>query len=190
MKIFFYFIAVCLIAIIFMIFFSPYSLKENGVRNVSNTVIIQAPVALVFDYLGNSDNASRWSVFVNHISTLNDNLVPDGAVGSLRRCYVNSDETGMRWDEETVQVLANQKRRLTIFNLKDFPMTADHLVTEQLYAKKNENQCELTFTLFYDVSHSNLWSELKMYLAAYRIERIFEQNMENIKRNLEELVNR
>jgi uncharacterized protein YndB with AHSA1/START domain len=179
---------ICAIALVAMVLFSPYSRTEVGIKKVAHTISIDAPVEVVFDYLGSSSNASKWSVFVHHITTLNDSIVPDGAVGSVRRCFVNADEKGRCWDEETVRVVPNHSRRLTIFNMQDFPLTADHLVTEQLYRKTAEDQCELTFTVFYDVENPGLASHLKLYFAAYRIQRIFKQNMKNIKQNVEEIV--
>jgi uncharacterized protein YndB with AHSA1/START domain len=178
------------IVLVAMVLFSPYSRTEVGIKKVAHTISIDAPVEVVFDYLGSSANAARWSVFVDHITTLNDSIVPDGAVGSVRRCFVHSDENGTQWDEEIVELIPYEKRRLTIFNMQDFPLTADHLVTEQLYRKTAEDQCELTFTVFYDVENPGLASHLKLYFAAYRIESIFKQNMENIKRNVEALSER
>ena len=189
-KIVSFILVLCLAGIVVLIVFSPYEKNKDGTKRVTCTVFIDAPVEVVFAYLGNSSNAAQWSVFVHHISTLNDSLIPDGAVGSIRRCFVNADEKGRCWDEETVRVVPNNSRRLTIFNMQDFPMTADHLVTEQLYRKSAENQCELTFTVFYDVENPGLASHLKLYFAAYRIESIFKQNMENIKRNVEALSER
>lgn len=188
LKILRYLMLICAIALVAMVLFSPYSRTEVGIKKVAHTISIDAPVEVVFDYLGNSSNASKWSVFVHHITTLNDSIVPDGAVGSVRRCFVNADEKGRCWDEETVRVVPNHSRRLTIFNMQDFPLTADHLVTEQLYRKTAEDQCELTFTVFYDVENPGLASHLKLYFAAYRIQRIFKQNMKNIKQNVEEIV--
>ena len=171
-----------------MVIFSPYGKNDDGTRNVSYTVSIDAPVPIVFAYLGNSSNAAQWSVFVHHITTLNDSVIPDGAVGSIRRCYVNSDESGRRWDEEIVEVVPNLKRRLSIFNLYDFPMTANNLVTDQFYQKTANNQCELTFSVFFDVENPGMVAHLKLYFAAYRIQSIFKQNMENIKRNVEHMM--
>lgn len=186
-KILLYILAIVSIAVVLFVVFSPYSRKEDGVWNVSHAIVIDAPVERVFGYLGISEHAADWSVFVHHISTINGAEIPDGSVGSIRRCFVNADESGTKWDEEIVEVLPFVKRRLTIFNMQHFPMTAVHLVTEQRYRKISENQCELTFTVFYDHENPGMLPHLKLYFAAYRIQSIFKQNMGNIKRNIEEL---
>lgn len=185
-KVAFYFALFVSVVLVLMVVFSPYS-RQGDQRMIAYSLVIDAPTELVFDYLGNSENASDWSVFVDHISTLNGGEIPDGSVGSIRRCFVHADESGTQWDEEIVVLIPYEKRRLTIFNMQDFPMTAAHLVTEQLYRKITDDQCELTFTVFYDQEHPGLLSHLKLYFAAYRMQRIFKQNMENIKRNVEEL---
>lgn len=184
-----YFLVIVFVATVLMIVFSPYGHKpDSTVKRVEYSVIINAPVEDVFAYLGNSDNAKNWSVFVDHINTLNADEVADGAVGSLRRCFVNADETGTHWDEETVEVILNEKRRLTIFNMQGFPMSAENLATEQLYKALEENQCELTFTVFFTSDSPGLFDQLKMYFAAYRIKSIFKGNMENIKRDVEDKI--
>lgn len=164
------------------IWFSPY---QYG-KPMTYSITINAPRELVFKFLGNSTNASRWSVFVNHISTLNPSEVPDGKVGSRRRCFVNADEKGTQWDELITEVVPNEKRQLSIYNLVDFPMVANNLYTQQIYESINENQCRLTFSVFYKKTEPTVFEHLKTYLAAYKICSIFERNMLNIKRIIEE----
>ncbi len=67
----------CLLAILILL--SPYG-RHKGFhyRLVKHTIEINAPVKDVFNSLGNSKNASRWSVFVHHINPLNTDSVPDG----------------------------------------------------------------------------------------------------------------
>jgi DNA-binding transcriptional ArsR family regulator len=179
-----WFVAFSLLTLLFSgaIWLSPY---QYG-KPMTYSVTINAPRELVFQFLGNSANASRWSVFVNHISTLNPSEVPDGKVGSRRRCFVNADEKGTQWDELITEVVPNEKRELSIYNLVDFPMVANNLYTEQIYESINENQCRLTFSVFYKNTEPTVFEHLKTYLAAYKICSIFERNMLNIKRIIEE----
>lgn len=53
--------------------------KKGGFdyKLISHTVEINAPADSVFKFLGNSANAHRWSVFVDHISPLNSDVVKD-----------------------------------------------------------------------------------------------------------------
>jgi len=175
----------CLFAAI--IFFSPYGKYEGfEYKLVKYTVTINAPVKDVYSFLGNSKNASRWSVFVHHIIPLNADSVPDGMPGSKRRCFCRADETGMQWDELITEVIPYQKRQLTIYNLKNFPVTANNLATEQLYEALSESQCRLTFSIFFKDAKPTLMEKIKMYMAAYKIKNIFKKNMANIKRIVEE----
>ena len=177
-----------LIPIILAIAFlaSPFKTHEGfDYPLIKQTIIIDAPIEKVFGYLGNSDNASNWSVFVDHISTINGREVLDGKVGSERRCFVRKNKQGMQWDELTTEVIQNKKRQLTIYNLENFPITAQNLATEQIYQLTNDNKCALSFTLFYkDVEPT--WGEyFKTTFAAYLIKSIFRKNMENIKEIIE-----
>ena len=165
-----------------LIYCSPYGNDEAfPYKLIKQEVEIEAPVEKVFQYLGNSDHAAEWSVFVDHISPLNNDQHPDGEVGSERRCFVQADENGMRWDELTTEVVPNRKRQLTIYNLTNFSMTADHLMTEQLYERLDNGKCKLTFTVFFEAGRASLFEKVKMYVGAYRIKAIFRDNMNNIK---------
>lgn len=173
-------------ALLVAVWFSPYG-KQKGFdyKLVEHTVTIGVSADSVFRFLGNSDNAARWSVFVDHISTLNANEVPDGRPGSVRRCFCRADETGQRWDERILEVEPLKRRRLITYNLVDFPLEASHVASEQRYEKLGTNRCRLTFTMFFLNHDPDLLTELKMYLGAYEAKDIFEKNMGNIKRILE-----
>ena len=162
-------------------FFSPYQFQPDFQKRILiETTEIHAPIKQVFTYLGNSDNARNWSSFVSHIIPLNPKKVADGAVGSIRRCFKNPDENGEQWDEEILIVEPNQRRRLSIFNLKNFQIGSEFLLTEQLYERLGAKRCRLTFTLF--LKEEAGWIEhLKMYYASYQISRIFKKNIQNIK---------
>ncbi len=71
-----------------MVACSPYGSYDGfSYKLVKCTITIDAPVDSVFVFLGNSDNASRWSVYVDHITTLNSDSFADGTVGCRRRCF-------------------------------------------------------------------------------------------------------
>lgn len=168
------------------IYFSPYGSHEGfSYKLIKESVVVDVSVDSAFRFLGNSDNAKRWSVYVDHISTLNGIRTPDGTPGSIRRCFCNSNEKGQRWDELTTLVEPNKRRQLTTFNLIDFPMQANGLASEQRYRKISANRCEITFTLFFANHDSGFWDEFKTYFGAYKVRSIFQQNLSNIKRILE-----
>ncbi len=178
----FIFISVLALLFVLIILFSPYGNdKKFTYKLVKHSVTINAPVIKVFNFLGNSKNASRWSVFVNHITTLNPEKFPDGKPGSIRRCFCKQDETGMQWDELITENITNKKRQLVIFNLVNFPVAAHNLATEQLYDSLSVNKCRLTFTVFFKDENSTLIERIKLYVVAYKIENILTRNMANIK---------
>mgnify|MGYP000144421480 CR=1 FL=1 len=164
---------------------SPFKSHEGfDYLLIKQTIVIDAPVEKVFNYLGNSDNAQDWSVFVDHITCLNGDEVSDGKVGSERRCFVSEDEKGTQWDERITEVVPSKKRQLTIYNLEGFPITAQNLATEQIY-EPFENKCKLSFTVFYKGAEPTWGEYFKTTLAAYRIKSIFKKNMYNIKKIVE-----
>lgn len=180
------FFALIAIALTAMVLFSPYKSYDGfPYKLIKTTVVINAPADSVFRYLGNSENARNWSVFVHHIDALNSDTVPDGQPGSKRRAFCNEDEQGRRWDELTTLVEPNKRRQLITFNYVDFAMTADGLATEQLYAPLNDSTTELSFTLFYLNHDPSWWELLKTHFAAYTVDDIFQRNMANIKRLVE-----
>ncbi len=175
-----------LAGMLLLICFSPYGSHEGySYKLVKETVVINVPVDSAFRFLGNSDNARRWSVYVDHITTLNGIRTPDGTPGSIRRCFCNKNEKGQRWDELTTIVEPNKRRQLTTFNLVDFSMQANGLASEQRYRKLSDNRCELTFTLFFANHDPGFFDEFKTYFGAYKVQSIFRQNLSNIKRILE-----
>lgn len=166
-----------------MIFLSPYGAKDN-LKAVITEITIDAPVEKLFNYLGDSSNAKQWSSFVKDIKPLNQKLVLDGQKGSKRRCF--GKEQGVVWDEEILEVQPNQKRLLSVFNAKGFPMMATNLLTEQIYEVAPNGKTKLTLSLFFEEGKRDFVSELKMYFAAYFVEDIFLKNLEQIK-NINEI---
>ena len=186
-KAVFFFTTLFFVVLTSTVLLSPYG-KGNiySHRYLQSSIFIESDKSYAYDVLGNSDNARKWSVFVHHISTLNSDKVIDGSVGSVRRCYQNENEIGLKWDEKIIINEINKRRRLSIFNMINFDMTADYLMTEQIYDDA-DGGCKLTFTLFFDSTKKiGVIDELKMYLAAYTAHDIFEKNLMNIKKLIEE----
>lgn len=161
---------------------SPYRANPYyPVKAVTVQTVIDRPVDSVFAFLGNSGNARRWSVYVDHINTLNGSAVPDGQPGSERRCFRYADEKGLQWDERIVVVRPGLQRRLSIYHMVDFPLAADSLVTDQLYEAVGPDKTRLTFTLLFQPEAQSSADAVKMRLAAHYVKRIYTQNLANIK---------
>ena len=157
--------------------FSPYTGYDSG--KIKSSVYIDMPCELAYDYLGDSDHARDWSVFVDFIETINGNEVGDGKVGSKRICYTNEDKTGFYWEEEVLKNIKNEYRQLSCYGFENLFISSPTLVTEQVY-DPNANGCNLTFTLDYQ-EEPNFWQLLKIKYSAYRIKSIFDHNLANIK---------
>jgi len=185
------FISLLVILTGMMVMFSPYE-NHDGLpyKAVKETIEINAPVEVVFEYIGNSSHANNWSVFVDHITPLNPEENPDGTAGCSRRCFTGNDETGETWDETILVAEKNKRRRLNIYNTQNFFIASDHLLTEQLYEKTGENSCKLTLTLFFDEGKESFPDLLKMHYASYQVAEIFRGNLLNIKKFTEELEQR
>lgn len=169
-----------------MIICSPFGChKDFNYKLVVHSMEINAPADSIYSFLGKSSNASKWSVFVNHIIPLNSNEVPDGRVGCKRRCFKFADEKGLQWDEEIRVADLNKRRRLTIYNMVDFDMKAEGLATEQIYDAISPNITKLSFTLFYINNNPSLLDLFKTYFSAYEIKSIYEKNITNIKNIIE-----
>lgn len=165
---------------------SPFgSHKDFNYKLIINSIEINAPVDSVYQFLGNSANATKWSVFVNHITPLNTTEIADGKIGSKRRCFQNPDEKGLQWDEEITVADLNKRRQLTIFNMKEFGLEAPGLATEQIYETISETKTKLSFTLFYINNNPSFLDLLKTYYAAFEVKSIYERNMSNIKSIIE-----
>ena len=174
------------LGLLIMIITSPFGQQKGFTyKLVIHTTEINAPVDSVYNFLGNSYNAAKWSVFVNHISPLNNDKVQDGFIGCQRRCFKNEDEQGLQWDEEITVAEPNKRRQLTIFNLKDFSLSAEGLATEQIYESISNGKTRLSFTLFYLNGNPSVPDLLKTYFAAFEVKSIYERNMANIKKIIE-----
>ncbi len=154
-------------------------------KQVSYSVIVDAPVEKVWSYVSDSSNAKDWSVYFDHISSLPG--VEDGRPGSIRRCFRNADEEGAFWDEEVVKVRENEYREIRTFNLNGFgdpDLKKTQFKVQQIFEKLESDKTKLTFTSEY--SGPMDFSTLKALVpAAAEAERIFRLNLENIKSLIE-----
>ncbi|MGL5891955.1 MAG: SRPBCC family protein [Bacteroidia bacterium] len=175
------------VAVLAIWLFSSYkSHNDLPYKAIASSVEINASPEVVFEYLGHSERAGEWSVFVHHITPFNTDSFADGVVGCRRRCFCNKDETGTIWDEVITEVEPGKRRQLTIYNMKGFAMTADGLYTEQRYTPLDGGKrCKLTLSLFYKNREPGIWDLFKTHLSSWRAERIFGENLANIKRNIE-----
>lgn len=160
------------------------SLADAPGKVVSYSVEIKASPDSVFRFLGKSANAKRWSVFVDHITPLNADSVPDGSPGSRRRCFCKRDESGKRWDETITEVIPGKKRRLSLYNMHGFLASSNSLATEQIYEPLEGGGCRLTFTILFATPPSRT-ERMKVWFAKPSIRGIFVKNMANIKRIVE-----
>lgn len=181
-----------LTSLIILIFFlgivlSPYGNHDgHEYKLVKESVLINAPANQIYQFLGNSENAREWSTYLHHITTLNDHEVADGQLGSIRRCFVNENEEGQKWDEEILIVESNNRRQLSCYNFVGFEVSAGPVGTEQLYEETENGSCLLSFTLFLPPGESSLLKELKMYFGSYIVAHVFNKNLQNIKKLNEE----
>jgi hypothetical protein len=169
-----------------IIAFSPYKKdKFLSYKLITESILINTSCEAAYKYLGNSDNVRVWSVYVDHISPINEDKVTDGHLGSIRTCFKNNHEKDGRWDEEILFTKKNKLRRLSCFNFQDLILSPGLLHTEQIYEDKN-GDCLVKFTLFSPKNEYGLWEEFKIYLASYPTAYIFRKNLKNIKKHLEQ----
>ena len=85
---------------------------------IRSRITIDAPIAQVWRYVSDSSSARDWSIYFHHITPLPG--VRDGQVGSNRRCFRRADETGIWWDELTLEIDPPHYRRILSYNLHGF----------------------------------------------------------------------
>ncbi len=163
--------------------FSPFRRSGSGTLTLTGQTEIEKPCSRVYAYLGNSNNASHWSSYVDHIKPLNPREFVDGQKGSLRRCFKEANETGFTWDEEILETRQNNYRKLSCFNYKELGFKAPNMVTEQIFTPDN-GRCTLSFTLQNNEAIS-LWDRIKMKYGAYVVQSIFQTNLSRIKQIVE-----
>ena len=171
--------------VIILLIVSPYTEHSDEFKTVEASIEIDAPIDSVFAYMSNSAYASDWSSYVDHIMPLNTNEIEDGKVGSIRRVFVSVREKDAHWDEKITEVYQNKKRKLSIYAIDGLAMSADGLLTEQRYEKLSTGKTRLSLVLYFDEDHQGMWTAFKMHLGSFRVRSIFEQNLVNIKREIE-----
>lgn len=151
----------------------------------SESVIIDAPVEKVWEYASNSNNAKDWSIYFDHISPLPG--IPDGQVGSFRRCFRNANEHGMFWDEEVLEIRPLEYRQIRTYNIhgyKEEKLNTVEYKVEQLYEKISDTQTKMTF-------QASVTKGMDLTAVYYMIRdfregsRVLRVNLENIKSQVE-----
>lgn len=167
---------------------SPFRYDDQKKEyTLSQSIAIQSSCETVYEYLGNSEHASDWSIFVHHITPLNPDEYSDGEQYSKRRCFKNSDEQGLIWDEEIIDLKPNQYRTLSIYNLQGFPIESENLITKQVYECLNPMTTTLSLTLHKDARKSNWIDWIKLKVFGHYIDHIFQKNLNGIKREVEKI---
>lgn len=155
--------------------------------SVSESVIINAPLEETWKYASNSLEAVNWSVYFDHITPL-PGPVPDGGIGSLRRCYRNKDETGYAWDEVIINTEPQRLRQIVTYNFINFPFAwihrKEYVFVRQLYESLGPEKSRLTFQTS---SHkdNNLLFRFLFWISRKETGEIFLKNLENIKAAIE-----
>jgi uncharacterized protein YndB with AHSA1/START domain len=152
---------------------------------VTESVLIDAPLLKVWDYLSSSHEAKNWSIFFHHISPLND---LDGKVGGVRRCYRYENEKGFRWDELTIYSDVQEgKRVIVMYNVKGHPLPfvtrATYTFVWQHYKKMSDYKTLLTFSTMISAK-ANSMSKNIFNRQSETTKKIFKYNLENIAQNL------
>ena len=153
--------------------------------SIERSIAIAAPPNAVFAYLGHSGNEAHWSTFVSHITPRNPTQHADGTKESRRRCFQHDDESGLTWDEEILEVQPNLLRTLSIYNLQNALLEAKGLRTQQRYLALQGGHTQLGFAVYIQGSFWQPKQLCQLLIAGYKLAPIFEQNLKNIKGELE-----
>jgi hypothetical protein len=160
--------------------------QANWEKSVQHSLLIEASLDEVWNYMSDSEQAKHWSVFFDHITPLPG--IKDGQPGSLRRCFKYADEKGGRWDEMTIQTIPFKKREIVTFNLQGFGhqtlLKNQYIFVRQIYQSMGPNQTLLTFQTQRS-RKANLKTRLSFGLSKSDVRDIFQKNLINIKANLE-----
>jgi Polyketide cyclase / dehydrase and lipid transport len=158
----------------------------SGCLEQSATVVIHAPIEVVWAYTGDSAQAAKWSTFFDHITPLPG--IPEGQVGALRRCYRRPDGSGLNWDEKTTFVEAPTERHLLTFNIQRSPIPGmdryEFNVIHKLRAISPE-ETELTFSSTLAKMDFRFFGLYKLIFGGIEGARIVKDNLENIKMLIE-----
>ena len=147
-------------------------------------VEVDAPLDALWAYAGNSLLATDWSVYFHHISPLPESPVPDGQIGSLRRCYRREDETGPTWDEEVTALVPKRYREIRTYALRNFRWVGlaarqTEYRVGQHYESLGPERSRLTFSTEL-IRPRSVLAKGAFALFARETVRIFRVNLENI----------
>lgn len=155
-------------------------------KGVTQSLLINAPIEEVWKYASNSHNAHDWSVFFDHISPLPG--IPDGQVGSLRRCFRHANELGPFWDEVVVTIQPQRMRIITTYNLNHFPLNdlnrGQYVFVRQLYEPIDKHTTRMTFQTMTRPG-SPLLNKMIFRINKKSTSKIFKENLLNIKAIIE-----
>jgi hypothetical protein len=161
--------------------------EVNWDNGVTTSIVINAPVEVVWKYASDSTKAKEWSVYFDHISPLPGKF-KDGQVGSLRRCFRNADETGPRWDEVTIDVQPLKSRKIVTYNFTNYPYPRlsrhQYAFVRQLYRAIDANHTEMSFQTIRPRKSSLFWKYI-FHITRDDVEDIFYKNLENTKAIIE-----
>lgn len=156
----------------------------------SYSVVINAPVKEVWEFLSDNRNAKGWSVIFDHIAPMASSPVAEGQIGALRRCFRNENEEGFFWDERTLSSEPYTERTLRTYNVSNtswdlfekFQFTA-----YQKYEDLGNGQTRLTFEGdLDDYTKYSVFERFIFWVSQHEGERVFRLNLENIKAMLEQ----
>lgn len=156
--------------------------EKEQAYEIRHSRLVNRSACAVYDYLGQSEAASQWSSFVSRIEVLNPEI-PDGTLGLQRKCFAKDYPALATWEEEILQNENCEHRRLSIYNLENFPIAVDGLFTDQVYTPLEGNNCQLSLAVYFP--GGNFWDTFKFILASPYIASIFSNNLKNIKNILE-----
>lgn len=145
------------------------------------SVEIAAPADEVWAYLSDNAKAREWSVYFHHITTLD----PEA---HTRRCYVNADESGKRWDERVVGEVPSRVRHIDMYAMVDYKVPGSHHYhydVYQLLEPLGPNRTRLTFRSA-PAKGSGLTQHLIWLGARRKTSEVFAQNLANIAAAIEE----
>jgi hypothetical protein len=169
-------------------------------------ITIRAPLQAVWDYAGDSAQATAWSVYFHHITAQPNDAEgrpypPDGAVDSVRVCYRRADETGVRWDEQVTALEPEGRarhRRIRTYNLRGLgglpgwiaPYTAYRV--EQHYhrappARRADGERRTVLAFRTRLARPG-WAAARLLFRLFflpEVKRIFALNLENMKAAIE-----
>lgn len=157
---------------------------------ISHSVEIAAPVAAVWQYLSDSENAKEWSTFFSHIraSAQTDQGIKDGDIGSLRRCFREKSESVLWWDETVLQINPLKERIIYTYHLKGFwPLwitRGSSFFVKQSYRDLGNGKSSLSFSTVADPQNGPM-SRLLFQLGKSEGLDIFVKNLENIREHIE-----